>query len=155
MAPKKEKYFFEYEREAKAKKASYSPKPMTAAAKAKAAAAGKATGAKTKPKSTASKVGKAAGKVVSRVKTVAREVRDIPTAVGAPKRMQTGTKTVTYTEGDTGKKSKYTVPKYKGNKASGIGAQLKEAAAAITAGQKGTSVGHTSASGKTKPRRSR
>ena len=63
----------------------YSPKPMTAEAKKKAAAAGKATAAKTKPKSTAAKVGKAlsntpAGKVVKRAKIVAREVRDIPTA---------------------------------------------------------------------------
>jgi hypothetical protein len=57
------------------KSRSYSPKPMSASAKTKAKAAGKATGAKTKPKSVASKV-------VSRAKTVAREVRDIPTAIG-------------------------------------------------------------------------
>ena len=108
--------------------------------------------AKKKSPSLASKV---AGKVVKRAKIVAREVRDIPTAVGAPKRMQVGTKTMTDVNSDTGKRSKYTAPKYKGNASSGIKAQLKEAAAAITAGQKGTSVGHTSASGKAKPRRSR
>jgi hypothetical protein len=68
----------------KPKKAStsYSPAPMSAAAKAKAGAAGKATAARTKPKSLASKVGGAAGSVAKRAKTVAREVRDIPTAIG-------------------------------------------------------------------------
>jgi len=96
-----------------------------------------------------------ASKVVKRAKIVAREVRDIPTAVGAPKRMQVGTKTLTDVNSDTGKRTKYKAPKYKGNAQSGIKAQLKEAAAAITAGQKGTSVGHTSASGKKKPPRSR
>jgi hypothetical protein len=60
---------------------SYSPKPMTAAAKKKAAAAGKATGAKTsarKPKAGSGVVSKVAG----RAKTVRREVRDVPTALG-------------------------------------------------------------------------
>jgi hypothetical protein len=98
---------------------------------------------------------KALTSVTSYVGNVGRELRDIPTAIGAPKRMQTGNKTLKGTEGDTGKQYKYTVPKYKGNASSGIKAQLKEAAAAITAGQKGTSVGHTSASGKVKPRRAR
>ena len=59
------------------KKAStkYSPAPMSAAAKKKAAAAGKATGAKTKPKSLASKV-------VKRAAITAREARDVVTAAG-------------------------------------------------------------------------
>jgi hypothetical protein len=60
---------------------SYSPKPMTAAAKKKAAAAGKATGAKVtarKPKAGSG----VASKVAGRAKTIAREVRDVPTAVG-------------------------------------------------------------------------
>jgi hypothetical protein len=71
-------------REAKAKQSksrSYSPKPMTAAAKAKATAAGKATGAKVtarKPKAGSG----VASKVASRAKSIAREVRDVPTAVG-------------------------------------------------------------------------
>lgn len=52
------------------KKAStkYSPAPMSAAAKAKAAAAGKATAARTKPKSTAEKVAGAAGRAAKAVK---------------------------------------------------------------------------------------
>jgi hypothetical protein len=98
---------------------------------------------------------KAVSTLTSYVGNAAREIRDIPTAIGAPKRMQSGTKTVAYIEGDSGKKETYTAKKYKGNAASGIGAQIKEAAAALTAGQKGTSVGHISASGKVKPRRSR
>jgi hypothetical protein len=119
---------------------------------------GKAAGpakAKATNKTTKKSSPSLASRVVKRAKIVAREVRDIPTAVGAPKRMQVGTKTLTFTQGDTGKKEKITAPKYKGNAQSGIKAQLKEAAAAITAGQKGTSVGHTSASGKKKPPRSR
>ena len=115
---------------------------------------GKAAGP-AKAKSTKKKSPSLASKVVKRAKIVAREVRDIPTAVGAPKRMQVGTKVLKDYDSDTRKPYKYTMPKYKGNASSGIKAQLKEAAAAITAGQKGTSVGHTSASGKTKPRRSR
>jgi hypothetical protein len=117
---------------------------------------GKAAGpAKAKAKATKKSSPSLASRVVKRAKIVAREVRDIPTAVGAPKRMQAGTKILTDVDEQTKKRSKYTAPKYKGNASSGIKAQLKEAAAAITAGQKGTSVGHTSASGKTKPRRSR
>jgi hypothetical protein len=96
---------------------------------------------------------KAVSTLTSYVGNVAREVRDIPTSIGAPKRMQTGTRTETQ-QTESGLQ-KYKVPTYKGNKASGIGAQIKEAAAAITAGQKGTSVGHITASGKAKPRRSR
>ena len=137
-----------------------SPKgtPGKAAGPAKAKATNKTT--KKSSPSLASKVGKVlsntpAGKVVKRAKIVAREVRDIPTAVGAPKRMQVGTKVLKDYDSDTRKPYKYTMPKYKGNAQSGIKSQLKEAAAAITAGQKGTSVGHTSASGKKKPPRSR
>ena len=96
---------------------------------------------------------KAVKSVTSYVGNVGRELRDIPTAIGAPKRMKDGTRNVTQ-QTEAGP-MKYTLDKYKGNQASGIGAQLKEAAAAITTGQKGTSVGHTSASGKVKPRRSR
>jgi hypothetical protein len=91
---------------------------------------------------------KAVQSVTSYVGGAAREIRDIPTAIGAPKRMQTGTREESMDRED-GTVDKYKVPTYKGNQASGIGAQLKEAAAAITAGQKGTSVGHTTASGKT------
>ena len=57
----------------------YSPAPMSAAAKKKAGARGKATAAKTTargPKAGSSTV----SKIVKRVKTVAREVRDVPTA---------------------------------------------------------------------------
>jgi len=58
------------------KKAStkYSPAPMSAAAKAKAAAAGKATGAKTKPKSTA---GKVAGALVNTLTKQNRPTRQL------------------------------------------------------------------------------
>ena len=97
----------------------------------------------------------AASGVAKYIGNAAREIRDIPTAIGAPKQLPTGqTKTQTY-QMENGKKDSVTQKVYKGNQASGIGAQLKEAAAAITAGQKGTSVGHVSASGKVKPRRSR
>ena len=97
---------------------------------------------------------KAAQTVTSYVGNAAREIRDIPTSIGAPKRMQTGTRTET-DKNEDGSTSTYKIPTYKGNQASGIGAQLKEAAAALTAGQKGTSVGHTTASGKTKKRTQR
>ena len=97
---------------------------------------------------------KAVNTLTSYVGNVAREVRDIPTSIGAPKRMQTGTKTRSMKMED-GTTDTYKLPTYKGNQASGIGAQIKEAAAAITAGQKGTSVGHTTASGKTKKRTQR
>jgi hypothetical protein len=81
-----------------AKKTSYSPKPMSANEKRAAGfrgattqwqimlkkqeAAAKAAKKKTAPKSLASKVGGAAGSVAKRVKTTAREARDIATAVG-------------------------------------------------------------------------
>lgn len=93
--------------------------------------------------------------VANYVGGAAREIRDIPTSMFAPKQLPTGqTKTQTY-QMENGKKDSLTQKVYKGNQASGIGAQLKEAAAAITAGQKGTSVGHISANGKVKPRSSR
>ncbi len=97
---------------------------------------------------------KAAQTVTSYVGNAAREIRDIPTSIGAPKRMQTGTKTRSEKMED-GTTDTYKLPTYKGNQASGIGAQLKEAAAALTAGQKGTSVGHITASGKKKKRTQR
>ena len=106
----------------KPKKAStsYSPAPMSAAAKKKAAAAGKATAKKTAPKSLVSKV-------VGRAKTVAREVRDIPTAVGtvirAPK-PKAGTNT------PVNKQPMYA--KYD------LKRQVKEVKDAITSGKKGT-----------------
>jgi len=103
----------------------YSPAPMSAAAKKKAAAAGKATAAKTKPKSLASKVGKAlantpTGKIVKRAKTVAREVRDIPTAVGTA----VSGRNVQYGGGAFAKKDLKT--------------QIKEVGSAIKSGKKGT-----------------
>jgi hypothetical protein len=97
---------------------------------------------------------KAAQTVTSYVGNAAREIRDIPTSIGAPKRMQTGTKNEKF-EREDGTIEKYKRATYKGNQQSGIGAQLKEAAAALTAGQKGTSVGHITASGKTKKRTQR
>jgi len=104
-------------------------------------------------------VAKAAPSTISQIAKrfgiTAREVRDIATAVTAPKRIPAGTGTRTYRGGDTNKKETYTMTRYKSNEASGVKAQLKEAAAALTAGQKGTSVGHISASGKLKPRQSR
>ena len=51
------------DKQSRAAGTAYNPAPMTAAAKAKAAAAGKVTGVRTKPKSTASKVVKAAKQV--------------------------------------------------------------------------------------------
>ena len=54
----------------------YNPAPMSAAAKAKAGARGKATAARTKPKSTASKVAGAVGKVGDfAVKALAKQPR--------------------------------------------------------------------------------
>lgn len=104
----------------------YSPSPMSDAAKKKAAAAGKATGAKTKPKSLASKVGKAlsktpAGKVVKRAKIVAREVRDIPTSVGS---------IIASREVPQGGAMKYAKKDLK--------TQIKEVGSAIKSGKKGT-----------------
>jgi len=86
------------------------------------------------------------------VGNAAREIRDIPTAIGAPKEMPTSGRKTQTMQNEDGTKSSYTQRVKTSNKASGIGAQLKEAAAAITSGQKGTSVGHRAASGTIKPR---
>jgi hypothetical protein len=103
----------------------YSPKPMSAAAKAKAAAAGKATGAKTKPKSKslASKVGGVAGSVAKRIKTTAREARDVYTAVGSAAQALR-------------KSPQEGIPVKKTIK--NIGTQVKETARAAATGKKGT-----------------
>jgi hypothetical protein len=101
---------------------SYSPKPMTAAAKKKAAAAGKATGAKTKPKSLASKV-------VGRAKTVGREVRDVKTAVG------TSLRDIEQNVRRAGMGVKPTGKNVGGN----LKKQIKEVGSAIKSGKKGTS----------------
>lgn len=108
------------------KKTSYSPKPMTAAAKKKASAAGKATGAKTKPKSTAVKVagvaGKVAGKVAGRAKTTAREARDVVTAAGT-----LGARAFTSAN-----------KKDPGNPIKNLARQVKETGKAAVTGKKGT-----------------
>jgi hypothetical protein len=98
---------------------------------------------------------KAVNTITSYVGNVAREVRDIPTAIGAPKNMPTSGRKTQTMQNEDGTKSSYTQRVMKSNKASGIGAQLKEAGAAITSGQKGTSVGHRAASGTIKPRTGR
>lgn len=117
------------ERAAAKKKASYSPAPMSAAAKKKAAAAGKATGAKTKPKSTVSKVAGVVGKVAGRAKTVAREVRDIKTAVGTSLRDQ---------EQNVRRAAMGAKPTGK-NVGGNLKKQIKEVGSAIKSGKKGTS----------------
>jgi hypothetical protein len=95
---------------------------------------------------------KAINTLTSYVGNVAREIRDIPTAIGAPKEMPTsGRKTQTF-QNEDGTKTSITNRVTTSNKASGIKAQIKEAGAAITSGQKGTSVGHRAASGTIKPR---
>jgi len=101
---------------------SYSPAPMSAAAKKKAAAAGKATGAKTKPKSLASKV-------VSRAKTVAREVRDVKTALGTSLRDQE----------QNVRRAAMGVGPTKKNVGGNLKKQIKEVGSAIKSGKKGTS----------------
>jgi len=108
---------------------SYSPAPMSAAAKAKAAAAGKVTGAKTKPKSTATKVAGVVGKVAGRAKTVAREVRDIKTAVGTSLRDQ---------EQNVRRAAMGVKPTGK-NVGKNLRTQIKEVGSAIKSGKKGTS----------------
>jgi hypothetical protein len=100
---------------------SYSPAPMSAAAKAKAAAAGKATAAKTKPKSTAAKVAGVVGKVAGRAKTVAREVRDVPTAAANVYKSRS------MPQGGVAKFAK-----------KDLKAQIKEVGTAIKSGKKGT-----------------
>jgi hypothetical protein len=72
---------------------------------------------------------KATKSVTNYVGNVAREIRDIPTAIGA-----------SLTPGAQGFTS------YKGRKSTLVD-QVKEAAAAITAGQKGSSVAHKTAVG--------
>lgn len=67
---------------------------------------------------------KAASTLTSYVGNVAREIRDIPTAIGT-------------------------------NSQKEVGRQVKEAAAAITANEKGTSVQHVQANGKMKHKRTR
>ena len=101
----------------------YSPAPMSAAAKAKAGARGKATAAKTKPKSTAAKVAGLAGKVVGRAKTTAREARDVYTAVGSAAQALR-------------KSPQEGIPVKKTIK--NIGTQVKETARAAATGKKGT-----------------
>ena len=96
---------------------------MSTAAKKKAAAAGKATAARTKPKSLASKVGGAAGKVAKRVKTTAREARDVYTAVGSAAQALR-------------KSPQEGIPVKKTIK--NIGTQVKETARAAATGKKGT-----------------
>ena len=106
----------------------YSPSPMSAAAKKKAAAAGKATGAKTtarKPKAGSSVV----SKVVKRAKTVAREVRDIKTAVGTSLRDQ---------EQNVRRAAMGVKPTGK-NVGGNLKKQIKEVGTAIKSGTKGTS----------------
>jgi hypothetical protein len=98
---------------------SYSPAPMSAAAKAKAGARGKATQAKVtarKPKAGTSTV----SKIVKRAKTVAREARDIPTAVGTA----ISGRNVQYGGGAFARKDLKT--------------QIKEVGSAIKSGKKGT-----------------
>jgi hypothetical protein len=122
---------------------SYSPQTMTAYDKAKAAARGKATAAKTKnpqglkqmnfdkkakSKSTASKVGAVAGKVAKRVKTVAREVRDVKTAFGTSLRDQEqNVRRAAMGVGPTGK-----------NVGKNLRTQIKEVVSAAKSGKKGT-----------------
>lgn len=119
----------------------YSPAPMSMRAMDKAVRAGKATGAKTKPKSTAVKVagvaGKVAGKVAGRAKTTAREARDVVTAVGTAAKAVAGSK---------GKQEQYgTSAGFKGAKKRNIGSalknvgkQIKETGKAAATGKKGT-----------------
>jgi hypothetical protein len=115
-------------RDMERKSRSYSPKPMTAAAKNKAEAAGKATGAKTKPKSLASKVSGAAGKVAKRAKTVAREVRDVKTAFGTSLRDQE----------QNVRRAAMGVGPTKRNVGGNLKKQIREAGSAIKSGKKGT-----------------
>jgi hypothetical protein len=97
---------------------SYSPRKMTKYDEGKAAARGKATAKKTAPKSTVSKV-------VKRAKTVAREGRDVVTAVGT---LATGTKR--NIKGNL-YSDKYTPVK-------NLAKQIKEVGTAAVKGKKGT-----------------
>jgi len=117
-----------------AKKASYSPAPMSAAAKKKAAKRAEFVSAYSKAKqipakknsSVASKVGKVAGAAAKRAKTVAREGRDVVTAVGT---LATGTKR-NVERGDL-YSDKYTPVK-------NLAKQIKEVGTAAVKGKKGT-----------------
>jgi hypothetical protein len=108
----------------------YNPAPMSAAAKKKAAAAGKATAKKTAPKSTASKVGAVAGKVAKRVKTVAREVRDVKTAVG--------TTAKAFTKTGSNPNQPYSAKK---QSIKNLATQIREVGRAAAKGKPGTSSG--------------
>lgn len=127
---------------AKAKAAkTYSPKPMSASDKRAAGFRGATTqyqinlrkkeaAAKTKPKSLASKVTSAAGSVAKRAKTVAREVRDIPTALGTVARATAAGKPKAGTNTPPNKQASYA--KYDLKK------QLKQVGDAVKSGKKGT-----------------
>jgi hypothetical protein len=121
---------------------SYSPAPMSAAAKKKAAAAGKKTSAKVKnpqglkqvnldkPKARGPKAGTSVvSKVVGRAKTVAREVRDVKTAVGTSLRDQ---------EQNVRRAAMGVKPTGK-NVGKNLKTQIKEVGSAIKSGKKGTS----------------
>lgn len=122
------------------KKGSYSPKPMSAFAKEKAAMRGAKTAEKIKnpmglkqlpregsrkPKAGSSTV----SKVVKRAKTVAREVRDIKTAVGTSLRDQ---------EQNVRRAAMGAKPTGK-NVGGNLKKQIKEVGSAIKSGKKGTS----------------
>jgi len=102
---------------------SYSPQQMTEFDKRKAAARGKATAKKTAPKSLASKV-------VSRAKTVAREVRDIPTAVG--------TTAKAFTKTGSNPNQRYSAKK---QSIRNLATQVREVGRAAAKGKSGTSSG--------------
>jgi len=118
------------EKAAKAKKASYSPAPMSAAAKAKTRVAA----AKKQPSLTS--------KVVNRAKTVAREVRDIPTAVGTVVRATAAGKPKPGTNTPPNKQAMYA--KYDLKK------QIKQVGDAVKSGKTGTPAVRY---GKDKPKR--
>ena len=116
----------------KPKKAStsYSPSPMSAAAKAKIRVAA----AKKRPT--------LVSKVVGRAKTVAREVRDIPTAVGTLARAAAAGKPKAGTNVPVNKQAQFA--KYD------LKRQVKQVGAAITSGKTGTAAVRY---GKDKPKR--
>ena len=95
-----------------------------------AAKKAKTTVYKPKPTTLTSKATKAAGKVVSRAKTVAREVRDIPTAVGTVIRATAAGKPKAGTNTPTNKQAMYA--KYDLKK------QVGQVGTAIKTGKKGT-----------------
>jgi len=106
-------------RAAKKPSTKYSPAPMSAAAKAKTRVAA----AKKQPSLTS--------KVVNRAKTVAREVRDIPTAVGTVIRATAA--------GNPKSGTSTPVNKQKTNAKYNLNQQLKEVKNAAQRGTKGTS----------------